>query len=164
MAKYRIKQKYFALNDKFEITDASGNPRYYCKSKLISVTKKFWLESANGNPLYFVRKNVCNWPGFPKFKIYKGDSKDGELVANVKVKFRLFGKKLKVYSDVFGDFTIKGLHWNFNVYNDSDEVVANVQKHVFKIADTYDIDVFALKDSFAVVIGIILDYLYHKKN
>ncbi len=164
MAKYRIRQKFFALNDKFAITDESGNPRYYCRSKLISVPKKFWLETASGKPVYYVRRNAFNWPGFPKFKVYKGDSKNGGLIAKIKVKYKFFGRKLKVYSEVLGDYVIKGYRWNFNVYNDADEVVLNVQKHILKFADTYDIDVYNMKDSFAVLIGIILDYLYHKKN
>ncbi len=164
MAQYKIRQKYFALNDKFEITDASGNPRYYCRSRLISIPKKFWLENANEKPLYFVRRSVFNWPGFPKFKVYKGDSKKGGLVAKVKVKFKFFGRKLKVTSEDLGNYVIKGYNWIFKVENEDKEEVAKIQKRILKIADTYDIDVYNMKDSFAVVIGVILDYLYHKSN
>ena len=108
MAHYQIRQKYFAFNDSFDITDSSGNPRYTCRSKMISVPKKFWLETASGKPLYFVRKNMIHWAGYPKFKIYKGEDKNQGLLATVAVKYAFVGKKIKVSSEVFGDYMIIG--------------------------------------------------------
>lgn len=167
MAHYQIRQKYFALKDSFAITDASGNARYTCRSKMITIPKKFWLESAGGNPLYFVRKNVFSWWGFPKFKIYKGADKSESAVATVKVKFSFFTKRLKITSDTFGNFFVKGsvMGWTFNIYDkETKEVVATISKKVLKIADTYDIDVFAGNDAFMLTVCIILDFLYHKKH
>lgn len=167
MARYKIKQKYFALNDTFDITDESGYARYQCESKLITVPKKFWLQNSNGKPLYYVRRKMIHWLGYPVFNIYKGEDKSGGLVAKVKVKYAFIGRKLKVYSDVYGDFYIRGYHgWTFNIHaNDKHgDICATMEKHIFKVADTYDINVVQGKDSFMLTLCIILDYLYHKKH
>ena len=106
MARYQIRQQYFALNDSFDITDSSGSARYTCRSKMISIPKKFWLETASGKPLYFVRKNMIHWAGYPKFKVYKGEDKSGGELATIAVKYSFVGKKIKISSDTFGDYMI----------------------------------------------------------
>ena len=169
MAKYQIKQKYFAVNDSFDVTDSSGAARYICRSKMISIPKKFWIETASGKPLYYVRKNMLYWMGYPKFKIYKGSDKDGGLLATVFVKYSFIGRKVGVKSETFGNYLIQGKTlnaWNFNVHegDKNGEIVASISKHVFKVADTYDIDVYNAKDSLIVTLAVILDYLYHKKH
>lgn len=170
MARYQIRQKYFALNDSFNVTDSSGNSRYVCRSKMISVPKKFWLETASGKPVYFVRKNMFHWAGYPKFKIYKGEDKNGGLLATVNVKYSFIGRKVKVTSEVFGDYMIVGKTivnaWNFEIRegDKNGDVVATISKHFFKIADTYDIDVINAKDSFVIALAIIIDFLYHEKH
>lgn len=170
MGRYQIRQKYFALNDSFNVTDSMGNDRYVCRSKMISIPKKFWLETSSGKPLYYVRKKMFHWLGYPKFEIYKGEDKDGGLLATVKVKYSFIGKKVKVSSETFGDYMIVGRtaisNWNFDVRrgDKNGDVVATIEKHFFKIADTYDIDVIDAKDSFIIALAIIVDFLYHKKN
>lgn len=169
MARYQIRQKYFALNDSFEITDSSGSPRYTCRSKMISIPKKFWLETASGKPLYYVRKNMIHWLGYPKFKIYKGEDKSAGLLAKVVVKYAFVGKKIKVSSEAFGDYMIigsVGSNWTFYVHegDKNGPVVAKISKHIFKVADTYDIDVNGAKDSLVITLAVILDFLYHKKH
>ncbi|MBQ8177932.1 MAG: LURP-one-related family protein [Clostridia bacterium] len=169
MARYQIRQKYFALNDSFDITDSSGAARYTCRSKMISIPKKFWIETASGKPLYFVRKKMIHWLGYPVFKIYKGENKKEGLLATVKVAYSFIGKKIKVKSETFGDYVITGRigsNWSFFLHegDKNGEIVATIEKHIFKIADTYDIDVIAAKDSFVVALAVILDFLYHKKH
>ena len=169
MARYQIKQKYFAVNDSFDITDASGNARYICNSKMISIPKKFWIETASGKPLYFVRKNMVHWAGYPVFKVYKGEDKSGGELATVKVAYAFVGKKIKVKSATFGDFVITGRvgsNWTFFVHkgDKNGDVVATVRKQFLKVADTYDIDVTEGKDSFILTLAVILDFLYHKNH
>lgn len=169
MARYQIRQKYFALNDSFDITDSSGSARYLCNSKMISIPKKFWLQTASGKPLYYVRKNMIHWVGFPTFKIYKGNDNSIGEVATVKLAYAFVGKKIKVTSDVFGDYTITGSFahaWSFKVHkgDKNGPIVAEISKHVFKVQDVYDIDVIDAKDSFIVALAIIIDFIYHKKH
>lgn len=169
MARYQIRQQYFALNDSFDITDSSGSARYTCRSKMISIPKKFWLETASGKPLYFVRKNMIHWAGYPKFKVYKGEDKSGGELATIAVKYSFVGKKIKISSDTFGDYMIigrVGSNWTFYVHegDKNGPQVAKISKHIFKVADTYDIDVNGAKDSLMIVAAVILDFLYHKKH
>ena len=169
MARYQIRQKYFALNDKFDITDDSGYARYVCNSKMISIPKKFWLETNSGKPLYFVRKKLIHWMGYPVFKIYKGEDRSGGELATVKVAYSFVGKKIKVQSETFGDYVITGRvasNWTFFVHegDKKGEVIATIRKQFLKVADTYDIDITGGKDSFILTLAVILDYLYHKKH
>ncbi len=169
MARYQIRQKYFALNDSFDITDTSGNARYICNSKMISIPKKFWLETVSGNPLYYVRKKLMYWLGYPVFKIYKGEDKSGGLLATVKVAYAFVGKKIKVKSETFGDMVIIGRignNWTFYVHkgDKKGEIIATIHKRIFKVADTYDIDITEGKDSFILTLAVILDFLYHKNH
>ena len=169
MARYQIRQKYFALNDSFDVTDSSGAARYICESKMISIPKKFWIRTQSGKALYYVRKNMLYWTGYPKFKVYKGEDKSEGLLATVGVAYSFIGKKIKVKSEVFGDYVIKGRigsAWNFVVHegDKNGDIVATIEKHIFKVADTYDIDVINAKDSFIVTLAVIIDYLYHKKH
>ena len=169
MARYQIKQKFFALNDSFDITDSTGATRYVCRSKMISVPKKFWLETTSGKPLYYVRKNMIHFMGYPTFKVYSGEDKSGGELATVKVAYTLIGKKIKIKSETFGDMVITGRAasiWTFFVHkeNKKGDVIATISKKFLKVADTYNIDITEGKDSFILTLAVILDFLYHKNH
>lgn len=167
MAKYLIQQKYFSFKDSFAITDESGQTRFMCRSKWVTVPKKFWLESASGKPVYFIRQRIFS--PFGRFDIYSGDSKEGDYLAKVSVRPTLFRKKIRIESEQFGVYTIRGsvMAWSFRINEGKrkdGELYAEISKKILRIADSYVIDVKQGKESFILALGIIIDFLYHKKH
>ena len=168
MAQYRIRQKYFSLKDKFAITDPGGEPQFYCDTKLITIPKKFWLETLSGKKIYMARFRPFSLRG--KVDIYRGEDKSDGVVATVKQKlFFMFGPKLYVESERYGNYFIKGnfVQWGFKIYEgDSDEgrLVASIFKRVLKVADTYDVVIDSKYEAFMLLLCVILDAKYHKKH
>ena len=164
MAQYIIRQKYFALKDRFAIRDAYDNPRYFCDTKLISIPKKFWLENADGKRIYMAKFKFFS-PFRKKVYIYHGENTSDGYVAKCK---NLIGVRnsIKVSSDIYGDYYIRGGAYNA-VVHEGDKfgpVVATIEKHYFKIADTYDINIHCKYEALMLVLAIIYDYKYNERH
>lgn len=169
MAQYTIRQKYFALKDKFAINDIYGEPKFYCDTKLVTIPKKFWLQTAGGKKLFMARFRPFSIRG--RVDIYRGEDKSDGISAIIKQKlFCPIRKKLYVRSERYGDYFIKGGiigDWGFKIYEgDSDDgkLVATISKRVLKIADTYDIYIDSRYEAFMLLLCVVLDAKYHKKH
>ncbi|HIU59942.1 MAG TPA: hypothetical protein IAB05_00970 [Candidatus Stercoripulliclostridium merdigallinarum] len=165
MAKYRIRQKYFALKDRFAVNDMYDNPRYYCDTRLISVPKKFWLENAEGRKIYLAKFKLFS-PFRKIVYIYRGEDTSDGYVAKVKRNIRFFFNHLKVTSEAYGDYYIVGHKFKAVIHEGSKDgpVVATLEKHFFKVADTYDIDIKCRYEALMLVLAIIYDYKYNEKH
>lgn len=162
MGQYIIKQKLFAIRDKFMIKDTEGNPRFLCHGSLLKIRQTFWLETPSGAPLFTAKRKLFTF--LPKFDIY--DAQD-EKIATLDVKLSAFVKKIKVESERYGSFFIRGgvVAWDFTIFSGEDEdgvVCAQISKRIFNVRDAYNVDIYSGKESFIMTLCIIIDALYHK--
>ncbi len=164
MGQYRIRQKYFALKDKFAINDAYENPRYFCDTKLISIPKKFWLENTEGKKIYMAKFKLFS-PFRKKVYIYRGaDDSDG-YVAKVRHLLGIFNY-IEVTSEAYGNYYIVGGKYNAVIHaeNKHGPIVATLEKHFFKVADTYDININCRYEALMLMLALIYDYKYNKRH
>lgn len=163
MSTYIIKQKYFAMSDKFTIYNGDGNEAYICESKMTAFPKRFWLSNTDGTPLFFTRRKLAML--FPKVEIYAGDGEEGAPIAIVKGQFSIFRARLKMEGAEFGKYIIRGTTFGrrFSIKKKDGKrkvLLAKIYKR-FKISDEYVLDVYEGNDSFMVTLCIILDSIYH---
>lgn len=151
--RYILKQRFFTFKDTYAIMDDKGYDHYHVRSKFFTIGKKFWISTPAGQEIFFLKQKLFHF--FPHYNIIA----NGEVVAKAKVSPRLFKKCLKVSSDVYGDYIIKGdiFGWDFN-FNKDDTVVAMTSKKIMQIADSYTIDISpSEKDYFILALAVLLD-------
>lgn len=152
--KFFMKQKFFALTDKFTIYDYLGNELYQVKGKFFSIRKKLDLYDNNLNHKAHIHKKLFSF--LPRYFI----EINGEQIAEVVKHFTLFKKK----------FTITGLDWmvegdfldhEYEIYHDGD-IIAMISKEWFTLGDAYSVDIADDLDpvpilSVVLVIDSVLD-------
>lgn len=168
--RYLIKQKYFALNDTFNITDDNGRAAYKVNSKLVSVPKKFTLGMPDGREMLLIRKKIRL--GFTKFEVFWIQGGENKKVATIHRKFKCFGSKVELLTEIpeLGNCTLTGsiTSWSFNLVRDEDSaLLASISKKWIKIADTYAVDVAEVAskyDYLVLALAICVDYMFHPKH
>jgi|AGTN01.1.fsa_nt_gi Uncharacterized conserved protein len=157
--RYLVKQKYFAIKDRYTIFDDRNNPRFEVQGKFFNVPKRFRLTDMQGRELLNIKQKLFHL--FPRYKIYQGERE----IASYKGKFRLFGKKAVL--DIPGqNIVMKGniLQWDFSFTRGGNQV-GLISKHILKIADTYSIDIAGENDAlYILAAAIIVDASYHRKH
>ena len=130
--KMLFKQKIFSWFDSYDIFDENHEILYTVKGQFGwgHVLKIF---DRNGNEVGMIKEKVFTW--LPKFIIYKNDVE----VGYIRKEFTFFKPKFTIdYNSwrVEGDF----LGWDYRIYS-NEKKIAKVTKQLFKLTDTYVIDV-----------------------
>lgn len=164
MGQYIIKQRILSVRDKFIIRNVEGVPKFQCHGSVVRIRQKFWMETPSGAPLFCARRRFLTI--LPKFEIFNAQE---EKVASLFVKLSFFTKKIRVESERFGTFFIRGgiAAWDFTIYAGEDEngvVCAQISKKIFNIRDAYNVDIYSKNESFIMTLCIIIDALYHRAN
>ena len=68
---YQMKQKFFAIGDKFVIRDAEGREAFTVDGQVFSLGHKLSFRDADGNELAFIKQKLLAWG--PTFEIWQGD-------------------------------------------------------------------------------------------
>ena len=131
--KLYIRQKVFSWKDKFTVKDFDGRDVYQVEGEFFSFGKKLHIYDMSGNEVAFIQQKVLSF--LPRYYVYVGDNQ----VAEILKKFTFLRPKYEVHGlnwQVEGDF----LGWDYRIFsNDGD--IAKVTKQLFKLTDTYLIDV-----------------------
>ena len=130
--KMLFKQKLFSWFDSYDIYDQNNEILYRVKGQFGwgHVLKIF---DRNGNEVGMIKEKVFTW--LPKFIIYKNDVE----VGYIRKEFTFFKPKFTIdYNSwrVEGDF----LGWDYRIFSNEGDI-AKVTKQLFKLTDTYVIDV-----------------------
>jgi uncharacterized protein YxjI len=139
-----------------------GEDVYEVKSNL-SMLHRLTIYDMNKKPLIKIKKRYFRV--FPRFDVC---SVNNDLILAVKAKFSFLTKKCKIksYDSNFNNIIIEGniLAWSFYI-KQGDEVLVELSKKVFKIADSYCITINDEKNALLyLAMIIILDCIYHKKR
>lgn len=131
--KLLFKQRFFSWLDSYDIYDETGCTVYQVKGEL-AWSKCLHVYSGSGNYLGTVKQKFWSW--LPKFEIYIGSAYAGRITK----RFSLFRPSFDIeYLGWHADGNF--LEWDYDITGMSGQLVATVSKVVFKLTDTYCIDV-----------------------
>lgn len=157
--RYLVRQKIFAFNDSFNITDENNRTIYRIEGRVFSLGNKLNIYDMEGNNRIYIEQKLFKF--LPQYEIYE----DGRLVANIKKQFTFFKTKFDIDSN-YGKFTVEGdvFAYNFSILRDG-KIIAFVNKKLISFSDTYSVEVLeGEKDDFILALVIVIDQILHDNN
>ena len=142
-----FKQRLFSWLDSYDIYDENQRSVYTVRGQL-SWGHKLNVYDASGALLGTLRERVLSF--LPKFEILIGDRYVGEIRKDL----TFFRPRFTVD---FEGWQVSGSlwEWDYTITDRSGGVVATVSKEVFRIADTYVIDVVHEKDALSALMLVL---------
>jgi uncharacterized protein YxjI len=155
--KFYVKQKLFSAKNKFTIFNENEEEAYKVEGKLFSLQNYLELRRMDDSVVYSTQKKILSL--MPKYTIFDAVGKE-------------VGKVFKKFSfrprfDVFTEderFYIEGSVFahSFGITN-GEQTVAEIKKKVFKLTDSYEIEIFEDKDvELFLFIVIMIDQILHE--
>jgi len=154
--KLYIKQRIFALGDKYDIMDENGNAYIHVESEIFSFGAKIRLYDMNGNELFYIEQKLFRF--LPKYEIYKNNT----LCASLRKEFTFFSPRLTIDSD-YGQFEIKGdlLGMDFDILA-GNNFIGSISKEWFRLSDCYELNIAdTADDAFFCALTIAIDNCLH---
>lgn len=128
-----FKQRFFSWLDSYDIYDENGNTEYTVEGKL-SWGHCLHVLDKSGVHVATLKEEVLTF--LPKFNIYMGD----EYVGCIKKEFTFLKPKFDIDCNgwyIEGEF----FEWDYQILDLDGGLVATVSKELFRMTDTYAIDV-----------------------
>ena len=148
--KLLFKQRIFAWLDSYDIYDEAGNVVYTVKGEL-SFGHLLRIYDASGRDIGYIKQEIFAF--LPKFYMYVGN----ECIGSICREFALFKPR---YNIDYNGWHVEGewLEWDYSVTDSSSREVATVSKELFKMTDTYVIDVRNRNDAlYALMLVLAID-------
>ena len=153
MRRFLVKQKFRLGGERFDIKDEMGNVAYQVEGSFFKIPKTFTIYDKNGEVVSQITKKPVSL--LPKFvvELKKGD--------------RFFiHKRLTVFRDKYDiedlDLRVQGNIWDldFKLFDDRDQIVAEISKELFHLTSTYQVSVY--EDEYAdlvISLCVAIDYV-----
>ena len=128
-----FKQRLFSWLDSYDIYHENGAVAYTVQGKL-SWGHRLHVLDASGRHIATLQERVMTL--LPKFELYIGD----QYVGCIRKEFTLFRPRFTVECsgwDIQGDL----FAWDYQIIGQNGRTVATVSKQIFRLTDTYVIDV-----------------------
>ena len=142
--KLLFKQRFFSWFDSYDIYDENGNTLYSVEGQLA------WghcmkIYDAHQNEIGMIQQKILTF--LPKFEIYI----HGSYVGCISKEFTFFKP---VYDIDYNGWRVEGdfFEWDYHIIDNRGDFIATVSKELFKLTDTYVIDVNDPED----VLGALL--------
>ena len=145
--KLLFKQRFFSWFDSYDIFDEAGETVYVVKGQL-SWGHCLKVFDVQGNELGTVQQKVLTF--LPKFEVYIG----GRYVGQISREFTLLRPKNNID---FNGWHIDGdwPEWDYTIFGAVGERVATVSKELFRLTDTYVIDVVREQDALCALMFVL---------
>ena len=149
MVSLLFKQKVFSWFDSYNIFYENGDIAFTVKGQMA------WGHLLNiydpqGNKLGYIKEKVVTM--LPKFNLFVNE----QHVGTISRKFTMFKP---AYTIDFNNWEIKGdiMGWDYDAYCGS-ELVMQARKQLFKLSDTYEIDVMQPENTlYALMVVLAID-------
>ena len=131
--KMLFKQRFFSWFDSYDIFDQEGNTLYTVKGQF-ALGHCLKIYDARGQELGTVKQRLLTW--MPKFDIYLGE----QYAGCISREFTFFRPRYAIDCkgwQVEGDM----MEWDYRILDSFGRQVASVSKELFRLTDTYTIDV-----------------------
>ncbi|HKM35156.1 MAG TPA: LURP-one-related family protein [Lachnospiraceae bacterium] len=145
--KLLFKQRFFSWLDSYDIYDEAGNTLYVVKGQL-SWGHCLKVLDSYGNEIGTVREKVLTF--LPKFEVYHRDL----YIGCIKKEFTFFKPK---YDIDFNGWHVEGsvFEWDYTIIGPSGNQIARVTKEIFKLTDTYVLNVVNQQDALYVLMFVL---------
>lgn len=147
--KLLFRQKIFSWFDSYDIYDENGYPVYTVRGEL-AWGHCFRIYNTNNENVGCVKEKILTL--LPRFEIYFG--RDEEYIGSINREFSLFKPR---YNIDFNGWHIEGdfWGWDYQIVDEFGNLVASVTKELFRLTDTYVIDVVYPRDATFVLMFVL---------
>lgn len=145
--KLLFKQRFFSWFDSYDIFDETGRTIYSVKGQL-AWGHRLKIFDADDNELGEIREKVFTF--LPKFHIYIG----GQYTGCISKEFSFLRPKFNID---FNGWHVEGSlwEWNYSIYDLYGKSIATVSKELFRLTDTYVIDVDDEEDALSALMLVL---------
>lgn len=142
-----LKQRIFTWFDSFDIYYEDGSVAYTVQGQL-SWGHKLEVLDAEGRYLGMVRQRVMTF--LPQFEMYRGDEYLGCI-------YREFTLLRSSFSLDYQGWSMDGdvLGWDYELRDQQGRTVATISKELWRLGDTYVLDIRRPEDAFYVVLAVL---------
>ncbi|TVP84590.1 MAG: hypothetical protein EA375_06260 [Acholeplasmataceae bacterium] len=161
MKSFYLKQKVFALRDRYKIYDEKQTPIYHCEGKMFALRPKVDLVRTADNARLFTLKRRM-FKVMPSFFLY--DAEDRK-VATIRRRFSFFRPKIDIESD-YGEFVAEGDFYahQFSVSMGATPAI-DVRKKYLSWGDSYEITIYLDEhEAFLLALTVMIDQMLHNKT
>ena len=145
--KLLFRQRFFSWFDSYDIYDETGNTVFTVEGKF-SWGHKLHILDAGGQHIGTVKERVISL--LPRFQIFYMDQYVGEIYKRWTFLRPRYTVELNGW-DVQGDL----LGWDYQVMDPHGRLVASISKKLFRLTDTYEIDVVNPPDALYVLMLVL---------
>ena len=145
--KLLFRQRFFSWFDSYDIYDESGNTVFTVEGKL-SWGHKLHILDARGQHIGTVKERVISL--LPRFQMFYMDQYVGQIYKRWSVLRPHYTVDLNGW-DVQGDL----MGWDYQVTAPDGRIVAEISKRLFRLTDTYEIDVADPRDALYVLMLVL---------
>ena len=145
--KLLFKQRFFSWFDSYDIFDENENVLFSVEGQL-SWGHRLHILNARGEHVGTVKQRVMAF--LPRFELYFGE----EYVGCITKEFSFFRPNFSVDHNgwtVDGDF----FGWDYQIFDRNGALVAEVSKELFRMTDTYVIDVVCEEDALSALMVVL---------
>ncbi len=142
-----FKEKMVSILDSFNVYDEDGKVYFKVKGKL-AIGHKLVIYDKDGKEVGMVKEKIIDI--LPTFSLYK----DGKKVGQCRKKISVIRPKFGVD---FNDWEVKGdwLEWDYRICDKKGQDVAIISKKLFRLTDTYGVEVKEEKDALDVIMVML---------
>lgn len=152
-----FKQRFFSWFDSYDIFDERENVLFTVEGKM-SWGHCLHILNARGEHIATVKQKVLTF--LPRFELYEGE----EYVGCITKEFSFFKPNFSVDCNgwfVDGDFW----EWDYRIADADGDTVASISKELFRMTDTYVIDVVNEEDALhALMVVLAIDAEKDSRN
>lgn len=145
--KLLFKQRLFSWFDSYDIYDEHENVLFSVEGQL-SWGHRLHILNAKGEHVATVKQRVMTF--LPRFELYFGEA----YVGCITKEFSFFRPNFSVDHNgwsVDGDF----FEWDYQILDGAGALVADVSKELFRMTDTYVIDVVREEDALSALMVVL---------
>ena len=145
--KLLFRQRFFSWFDSYDIYYEDGSVAYTVEGQL-SWGHKLHIMDAYGRHVGTVKERIITF--LPKFQMYFM----GEYIGEIRKEWTFLRPRFTIDLngwDVQGDI----LHWDYQVYAPGGYEVAVISKRLFRLTDTYEIEVMNPADALYVLMLVL---------
>jgi uncharacterized protein YxjI len=158
IARYRMREKLFAIGDDFWIENEEGERAFKVNGKALRVRETFILENPSGDELLKIQEKKLSIRDTMRIE------RDGDTVATVKkALITPLRDRFAIELEDGGDLTAKGniVDHEYKIERDGDKI-AEVSKRWFRVRDTYGIEIApGENDALILAATVCIDEMSH---
>ena len=158
MTQLKLRQRLLSIGEDYDVTDASGTPRYKVDGKVLRIRETFVIEDTRGQEVATVKQKLI------ALRRTMVVTRGGKEIATIrKALLAPFRDKWSIDVEGGDDLTATGniLDHEYTVRR-GDDTIATISKRWFTIRDTYGLDVRDGEDEGLIVaIVVAIDEMAH---